>query len=215
MGPYLARHDWSRCEVSAQNSLVGSTAGDGVGRYALSAVTPLSNGNYVVNTPAWHDANGEMVGVATWVDGSGPRPGTLTAGNSLMGSPDDGPPDVTALTNGNYVVSFFGWDRGPVTNAGAVVWGDGTAGTTGTVSARTRLSVRVRMRVMAIVLTDGNYVVAARTSKRRRAASVPSGSNAGWNPGESTRHALIGSPRTMHSARQVDTEPPSGDGRFW
>ena len=35
---------------------------------------------------------------------------------------------VTALTNGNYVVSTFDWDNGATTNVGAATWGDGFSG---------------------------------------------------------------------------------------
>ena len=49
--------------VSAANSLVGSNPGDYVGGVM---VTPLSNGNYVVESPNW---NGNR-GAATWGNGS-------------------------------------------------------------------------------------------------------------------------------------------------
>src|SRR5262249_51833882 len=44
---------------------------------------------------------------------------------------------VTALTNGNYVVQSNNWDNpsGPVVNAGADTFGNGTVGTVGLVSS--------------------------------------------------------------------------------
>ena len=46
---------------------------------------------------------------------------------------------VTALTNGNYVVSSTNWDNGTASNAGAVTWGSGTAGISGAVSSANSL----------------------------------------------------------------------------
>ena len=41
---------------------------------------------------------------------------------------------MTALTNGNYVVSSLLWDNGAAADAGAVTWGNGTSGVSGAVS---------------------------------------------------------------------------------
>ena len=47
---------------------------------------------------------------------------------------------MTALTNGNYVVSSPAWDdERRAVNAGAVTWGNGTTGTTGAVSTANSL----------------------------------------------------------------------------
>ena len=59
----------------------------------VSGVTPLSNGNYVVESPYW---NGNR-GAATWGNGSTGISGTISAANSLVGSnPGDGVGTVTA-----------------------------------------------------------------------------------------------------------------------
>src|SRR5262249_55498909 len=112
--------------VSAANSLVGSSASDGVGN---DGVTALTNGNYVVRSPSW---NGDR-GAATWGSGTAGVSGGISATNSLVGSSaadDVSRNGVTALTNGNYVVASF-WNG----NRGAVTWGSGTAGVSGAVSA--------------------------------------------------------------------------------
>src|SRR5262249_5449724 len=115
--------------VTDQNSLVGSTPGDRVGY----DVTALSNGNYVVRSPFWDNANLGIsdAGAATWGDGfNGTTHGLVDDSNSLVGShPGDhvSSNGVTALTNGNYVVASPDWN----TNRGAATWGDGTTGTTG------------------------------------------------------------------------------------
>ncbi len=46
---------------------------------------------------------------------------------------------MTALTNGNYVVASPNWDNGPIVDAGAVTWGDGTTGITGPVTTTNSL----------------------------------------------------------------------------
>src|SRR6185369_2504510 len=111
--------------VSASNSLVGSTAFDGVG----ARIVALTNGNYVVASSNW---NGGL-GAATWVNGSNGQPnGAVSAGNSLTGTlttdtvSSDG---VTALTNGNYVVASSKWNN----TAGAATWGNGNGGTVGSI----------------------------------------------------------------------------------
>jgi hypothetical protein len=130
--------------VSAANSLVGSSPRDQVG---WSGVTPLSDGNYVVQSPLW---NGER-GAATWGQGTAGVTGAVDAGNSLVGpaplySVSGG--GVTELRNGNYVV----------VSAGAATWGDGAAGVTGVVSAANSL-LGVYEGSPVLALSDGNYVV--------------------------------------------------------
>jgi hypothetical protein len=145
--------------VSAANSLVGSTAGDDVG---FRGVTPLANGNYVVNSLRWHS----RLGAVTWGSGVTGVTGVVSAVNSLVGSKADdlvGDGGVTALTNGNYVVASPYWDNGAIVDAGAVTWGSGATGVSGVVSAANSL---VGSTVSDMVgdgflrtLTNGNYVV--------------------------------------------------------
>jgi hypothetical protein len=157
--------------VSATNSLIGSTAGDGVG---LNYLTPLSNGNYVVSSPEW-DGVALNVGAVTWGNGStaGPRTvGAVSAANSLVGSTaNDGVGDnfITGLTNGNYVVSSMNWDTpgGGAMNVGAVTWGNGsTAGlrTVGAVSASNSLIGSTAGDGVGddiIVLSNGDYLISS------------------------------------------------------
>src|SRR5208282_3810851 len=100
-----------RGPVSATNSLVGSTANDSVG------------GN--------EEAGSGVAGVS----------GPVSATNSLVGSTaNDGVGTiVTALSNGNYVVSSPNWNNGAAAYAGAATWGSGTAGVSGPVSATNSL----------------------------------------------------------------------------
>src|SRR5262249_26871117 len=137
--------------VSGSNSLVGSTAGDNVGADFSSdgstfsvALTVLSNGNYVVDSPNWNSNTGAV----TWGSGTTGITGTISAANSLVGSgagdqvgadfdasTATGSGGVTPLANGNYVVASAYWNK----NTGAVTWGSGTAGVSGTISAANSL----------------------------------------------------------------------------
>ena len=121
--------------ISAGNSLMGSTASDGVGN---AGVTTLSNGNYVVRSPAWANGSATTAGAVTWGNGLGGTVGTVSAGNSLVGSTTGdqiGNLSVTTLNNGNYVVRSSLWDNGATINAGAVTLGDGAVGTRGILAA--------------------------------------------------------------------------------
>ena len=78
----------------------------------------------------------------TWGNGTRGVTGAVSAANSLVGSTANdrvGGGCVTALTNGNYVVSSLYWDNGAAADAGAVTWGNGTSGVTGAVSAANSL----------------------------------------------------------------------------
>ena len=148
--------------ISAANSLIGSNPGDGVGDTTPntpgSAVTPLSNGNYVVDSPSW---NGGL-GAVTWGNGNTGISGTVSAANSLVGSDPGvyvGYQGVTPLSNGNYVVDSSQWNG----NRGAVTWGDGSTGVSGTISAANSLVGSNPGDYVGLdgvtPLSNGNYVV--------------------------------------------------------
>ncbi len=141
--------------VSQANSLVGSVGGDQVG---LGGVTALTNGNYVVSSPMW---NGGL-GAVTWAPGGG-RVGPVTPANSLLGrvaGDGVGSGTVTALSNGNYVVSSPRWNGG----TGATTWANGTTGLMGT-TVRAGNSLIGAAAGDAVgsgtvtALSNGNYVV--------------------------------------------------------
>ena len=83
-------------------------------------ITVLTNGNYVVSSPFWssgtaYSQNG--VGAVTWCSQVTGCNGTVSASNSLVGGSHGdlvSSGGVTALTNGNYVVSSPQWDNGSV-----------------------------------------------------------------------------------------------------
>ncbi len=98
-----------RGAVTATNSLVGSTANDSVGS---GNVTVLSNGNYVVTSPAWsNDA-----GAVTWGRGTAGVSGIVSTMNSAIGSVANSGLATLVLdnVNGTFFVPF-------VTDGGGVV----------------------------------------------------------------------------------------------
>jgi trimeric autotransporter adhesin len=120
--------------VNPSNSLVGTQAGDRVGS---AGITPLANGNYVVNSPGWANGSNPLAGAVTWGSGSLGVSGPVDAANSLVGSQANdqvGAGGVIALSNGNYVVSSPFWANGANPLAGAVTWGDGAGGRRGEIS---------------------------------------------------------------------------------
>ena len=147
--------------VSVINSLVGTTASDQVGM----GVTPLKNGNYIVESPNWNNGAATRAGAATFANGATGTTGIVSASNSLVGTTkfdqvtSEG---VTALTNGNYVVDSPDWDNGTVPNVGAVTWGDGATGIAGAVSTSNSLVGSATGSIGAYgvaALRNGNYIV--------------------------------------------------------
>jgi hypothetical protein len=156
--------------VNSSNSLVGSNIGDSVGD---RGVTALSNGNYVLVSPNWDNGIVSNVGAVTWGNGTTGTVGVVSSINSLVGSSSGasvGHNGVTALSNGNYVVSSAFWNNGAATLAGAVTWGNGTTGTVGVVSTSNSLVGSKSGDNVGYVpyihsgvtaLNNGNYVVAS------------------------------------------------------
>lgn len=150
--------------VSAVNSLVGSSASDQVGEY----VTALANGNYVVLSQRWNNGAALQAGAATWGNGSTGTSGIVSSANSLVGSTSldqVGYFGATALSNGNYVVKSPYWDNGAMADVGAATWGDGTSGTTGTISTvNSLLGVNANDQIALSgihALSNGNYVISS------------------------------------------------------
>ena len=150
--------------LSSANSLVGVTSSNSVSN---GGVTPLDNGNYVVNSYFWDNGATIDVGAVTWGSGTSGVKGAVTSTNSLIGSRVSdfiGLGGVTALPSGHYVVKSPNWDNGTsATDAGAVTWGSGTTGVIGGVSSGNSLVGGVSQNKVGSggvkVLTNGNYVV--------------------------------------------------------
>lgn len=162
------------------NSLVGATAGDGVGGDLNGGlgVTELTNGNYVVLSGGWSNGANAFAGAVTWGNGTTGIVGTVSAANSLVGTnagdgvgtDQNGDNSITALTNGNYVVSSPSWMNGAIAQAGAVTWGNGVTGITGAVSlansvvgstANDQVGSAFNGESGVAALTNGNYVISS------------------------------------------------------
>ncbi|MCX7671748.1 MAG: hypothetical protein N2439_16975, partial [Anaerolineae bacterium] len=131
--------------VSAANSLVGGSANDCVGS---GGVTALSNGAYVVSSPNWVNGTLTKAGAATWGNATTGVVGTVSASNSLVGRSANDLIGIGGVyqfqvkageaPSYDYVVRSPYWNggtSGEISKAGALTWGNGTTGTTGTVSA--------------------------------------------------------------------------------
>ena len=108
---------------------VKHSASDRVG----SEVLELSNGNYVVTSSSWDNAEIQNAGAVTFGDGTTGISGVVSADNSLIGSSNGEAvgAEVILLSNGNYLVVSEGWDNEEDSNVGAVTFGDGTTGVSG------------------------------------------------------------------------------------
>lgn len=151
-----------RGAATPQNSLVGTTNSDQIG----AAIYPLANGNYVVRSKSWDNGNIVDAGAVTFVNASSAPRGTIGPANSLVGSSAGDQigyspvaySEVTALSNGNYVVISPAWDNGNVIDAGAVTFGSGTTGITGPISTANSLIGRdSNSKLQSIIVDDINH----------------------------------------------------------
>lgn len=122
--------------LSAANSLVGTSSGDQVGWGTGNGdgLHALGNGNFVVLSSEWGSGGLDHVGAVTWVNGTTGLVGAVNNTNSLVGSAADdmiGSSGIYVLTNGNYVVGSGKWDNGFIVDAGAVTWVNGMTGLAG------------------------------------------------------------------------------------
>ena len=128
--------------VTIDNSLHGTAGSDRVGLGGVDPVTALTNGNYVVGSKGWDNGPIANVGAVTWGNGATGISGPVSIDNSLYGSTagdNVGFGGMTALTNGNFVVTSPFWDNAAHDAAGAVTWGDGASGLVGPVSTANSL----------------------------------------------------------------------------
>ena len=126
-------------------------------------VVPLSTGNVVITSP-YDDAGGSDAGAVYLFNGAtGELISTLTGShaNDHVGSFLS----VTALANGNFVVASPEWDNGGIIDCGAVTWGSGTTGISGTVNAMNSLvgsSAEDMVGYGGVTdLGNGNFVVSS------------------------------------------------------
>jgi filamentous hemagglutinin family protein len=183
--------------VDATNSLVGNVSGDEVGLY----ISPLTNGNYVVNSPFFTNGGAFDAGASTWANGASGIVGTISTANSLVGSntfDEIGQVPTTVLTNGNYVIASPNWNG----EYGAVTWANGTTGITGTVDGTNSLIGSQTGDYVGsggaiggkgvVALTNGNYVVGTPTFNNNTGAVTWGNGNGGTVGTISTANSLTG-----------------------
>ena len=150
--------------VTTANSLYGGTDEDRIGSGGVYALT---NGHYVVASPFSDQGAGTFHGAVTWGNGTAATGAQVTAANSFIGGAANasvGAGGITVLTNGNYVIRTPNYDAGAGSNHGAVTWRNGSAATTGTLSAANSLIGSSGDNVGSagvFALSNGNYVVAS------------------------------------------------------
>jgi hypothetical protein len=148
-----------RADRTLISTLTGSSANDHVGAH----LTLLANSNFVVSSANWNSGPVASVGAVTLVNGTLGLSGVVSPSNSLIGtSAHDDVGEVTALSNGNYVVASQYWHPAGMLQVGAVTWCPAASGCTGIVSATNSLigsqdSDRVGQGITS--LSNGNYVV--------------------------------------------------------
>lgn len=188
--------------VSSGNSLIGSQASDSIGS---GRIVPLTNGNYVVWSPNWKNGTAASAGAATWCRGSEPTTGVVTPANSLVGSSssDSFGDGVIALANGNYVVSWRGWDAGGLIDAGAVTWGSGVAGVKGAISTANSLTGDGANTQVGLCtpLANGHYVVVSTGWSRGGMSNLGAVT---WCDGSKTTSAVVSEANSLVGSTAED-----------
>ena len=175
-------------------------------------MTALTNGNYVVKSPNWNVTD---LGAATFGNGTTGVVGTVGGGNSLIGSTADDfltSGGVTALTNGNYVVSSPVWNSG-LADVGAATWGNGATGTFGAVTAANSIIGAVVDDTVSAAgvtaLSNGNYVV--RSPSWDNGGGSPNAGAATWGNGASgTVNIIVSSVNSLVGATANDSVSGAG-----
>jgi hypothetical protein len=186
--------------LSAADSLIGTTDSDAVGEF----VTALSNGNYVVGSPGWENAQTAQskVGAATWCSGLGPTSGVVSAANSLIGGSQNdrvASAGALALSNGHYVVKSPEWRNGGVP-AGAATWRSGSGIAPGLIAgtnSHVGTSIGDAVGAVVVALSNGHYVLASPSwdnGPNANAGAVTWGNGTGGSFGPlSAANSLVGS----------------------
>lgn len=204
--------------ITAANSMVGTKTNDLVGVIRAAA---LADGNYVVGSSRWSNGATLNTGAATWCSKTTGCPSTITAANSLVGSTDDyvSSDGITALPNGNYLVSSSSWSNDALTDVGAVTFCT-AGGTFGTVSVNNSLvgssaNDKIPFRGGVTVLANGNYVV--RSPEWKNGSNIFAGAvtwgnaNSGTVGIVSANNSLVGSSNGDNVGLEPITVLPNGN----
>ncbi len=206
------------------STLMGSSPWDVVGSFHQGGLVAVGDGNFVVISPDWDDTNfgRPNVGAVTWGSGTTGVSGFVSSGNSLVGELMDdalGSGGVTVLANGNYVISspnfdaitydFVGFEHF-IPDAGAVTWGSGASGSTGSVGHYSLLGTSAGDRVSSggvTALPTGNYVVSS--PDWDNGTTIDAGA-ATWVDGEHSAGDWIGSHNSLVGTQASDRVSSGG-----
>ncbi len=187
------------------SALTGSTAGDWVGAFGVTAV---GSGNFVILSYLWDNAGVSNAGAVTWGSGTSGVSGLVSASNSLVGTnagDNAGAAGITVLPSGNYLVRSPNWDNGAATNAGALTWGNGATGIAGAVSAANSLIGSTTSDLLGnavpTILPNGNYLIS--TSTWDNGAATNAGAVT-WGSGTAGVSGAIGSANSLVGIRSGD-----------
>jgi hypothetical protein len=108
--------------VTATNSLVGTTANDQVGS---GGVTALTNGNYVVISTLWDNTSATNAGAVTWGNGTTGVSGNVTSTNSIVGNSTNANSGMYIAYNSNQDALYVTF---PNDGSGRVVAGSQASG---------------------------------------------------------------------------------------
>jgi len=144
---------------SSSNSLSASELFNvGVGEHLIQ----LSQGHWVLASPGASFGGVIGSGKVALFDGSNGALLSVLYGSHVF---DGNKQSITALNNGNFVVSSPLWDRAGLRDAGAVTWVDGNSGLSGAIATQNSLvgsQVDDRLGYGGVTaLTNGNYVIAS------------------------------------------------------
>ncbi|MBL9115600.1 MAG: hypothetical protein JNJ83_11390 [Verrucomicrobiaceae bacterium] len=188
-------------KVSAANSVVGTSPNDQVGGFASKPFI-VGQSHCVIGSNSWDDpgTGATNVGAITWMSGTRPTTGVVSAANSIIGSTaGDSLSGVYPLTNGHYVVASTFWDNPDtgVSDVGIVKWCNGFTGTRGVVSATDAfVGVTAGDAVGTVAaLQDGNFLVGAPSFDHTAIGVLDAGALT-WGSGT---NGLIGTPSLSNS----------------
>ena len=190
--------------INSSNSIIGDHYHDYIGS---GNCTSLNNGNYVINSRDWYAGRG----AATWGNGATGTSGFISNSNSLIGNIGDHVGSclnlgVVALSNGNYVVNSTSWNNGSIVGAGAVTWGDGSAGTVGIVSANNSIvgsHTNDLVGNKTIPLTNGNYVTHTEMWDNTNTNAVDAGAVT-WGNGTTGTAGVVSSSNSITGVTAYD-----------
>ena len=206
---------FQQSNLALVSTLYGTHSGDEIGS---GGITSLTNGNFVVGSPLWNAGRGAAtwgsgttgwgVGASVAVSSSNSFVGSLGTHNNSQGNATSdqvgASGQVMALSTGNYIVADQYWNNG----AGAVAFGNGTSGGSGTIGSTNALVGTTTMTQPAntylqflwgdsvggsvTLLPNGNYIVDDTTwSKGVGAVALGSGTT-GLSGTIGAGNALVG-----------------------